>query len=131
MARELDHERLEVYQVARELSREIRLITKDIRPQGNLNILDQVQRAAASILLNIAEGSSERSLGRKAFFYRIARASTTELAAALDYMTDMNMIRASDTIEAKSKIVRVVSMLYKLTSSVQTPDSYPPLRRRK
>jgi len=126
----LDHERLEVYQVARELSREIYSITRDTRRRpGTGNILDQVFRATASIPLNIAEGASETSLGRKAYFYRIARASSTELSAGLDHMADMRLIVQTDTGEAKTKIVRVVSMLYKLTSSVSTPESYPPLNR--
>ncbi|MGQ0561019.1 MAG: four helix bundle protein, partial [Gemmatimonadota bacterium] len=112
----LDHEKLEVYQVARELSREVNRLTKKARFKNTRrDLVDQTQRAAASLPLNIAEGSGESSVGRKAYFYRIARASATELSAALDHLVDMDMLEESDTRTAKALIVRIVSMLYKLT----------------
>ncbi|MGH7127909.1 MAG: hypothetical protein ACREIV_05035 [Planctomycetaceae bacterium] len=49
----LDYERLEVYQVTRELSREIRRVRHRIRP-GRGDLVDQVLRATASVALNIA-----------------------------------------------------------------------------
>ena len=126
----LDHEKLDVYQVARELSREInRLLNKARKKIGRRDIVDQVNRTISSIPLNIAEGSGEESIGRKAYFYRIARGSATELSAALDHMVDVNMLDEDDTKHAKTLIVRIVSMLFKLTMSVKTPDSFPPLPR--
>jgi four helix bundle protein len=127
----LDHERLEVYQVARELSREINRVTKKVRyKRERRDLVDQVLRATASVPLNICEGTGERSQGRKAYFYRVARASATELAGALDHMVDMDMLAESDPDAARPLIVRVVSMLFKLTNSVTTPESYPPLSKR-
>ena len=124
----LDHEKLDVYLVARQLCRESnRLITKARKKHQRRDIVDQVHRAESSIPLNIAEGSGEESVGRKAYFYRIARASATELSAAYDYMVDVDMLDENDTRHAKELIVRIVSMLFKLTHSVKTPDSFPPL----
>ncbi len=128
----LDHERLEVYQVARELSREVNRVIKKVRRRRERDdILDQVFRATSSIPLNIAEGSGESSAGRKAYFYRIARASATELSAALDHMVDMEMLVEADSATAKTLAVRIVAMLFKLTRSANTPDSFPPLPRRR
>jgi four helix bundle protein len=127
----LDHEKLDVYRVARELSREInRLINKAHKKPSRRDIIDQIRRAVLSIALNIAEGSGEESVGRKAYFYRIARGSATEVSAACDHMVDMNMLDEQDTAHAKELILRIVSMLFKLTHSVKTPDSYPPLPNR-
>ena len=106
-----------------------RLINKARNKGQHRDIVDQARRALASTPLNIAEGSGEESVGRKAYFYRIARASATELSAALDHMVDIGMLEENDLIEAKTLIVRVVSMLYTLTSSTKSPDSYPPLPR--
>ena len=128
----LDHERLEVYHVARQLSRESdRLTTKARKRRNRAGLLDQVFRATASICLNIAEGSGEESVGRKAYFYRIARGSATELSAALDHMVDVGMLQEDDTAHAKQLIVRIVSMLYKLTKSATTPERFPPLPTRR
>ena len=128
----LDHERLEVYQVARELSREVNRVVKKIRHRRDReDLLDQAFRATSSIPLNIAEGSGEASAGRKAYFYRIARGSATELSAALDHMVDMEMLNEETTSAAKTLIVRIVAMLFRLTRSANTPDSYPPLPQRR
>jgi four helix bundle protein len=127
----LDHERLDVYKLARELTREVhRLMKKSRFRREDAPIVDQVNRSTASIPLNIAEGSGEGSPGRKAYFYRIARGSATELSAALDHMVDKDMLNEEDTATAKGLIVRIVSMLFKLTRSVNTPDSFPPLPKR-
>ena len=120
--RTLDHERLEVYHVARELSCEVRRIVDGVPKYARRSdLLDQVLRAASSIPMNIAEGSSETLPRRKAYFYRIARTSATELAAGLDHMVDMRLIIEPKAEPAKKLIVRIVSMLYKLTSSVKMP----------
>ncbi len=124
----LDHERLDVYQVARELSREVNRVTAKARKKSERrDLLNQIFRATASLPLNIAEGSGEESIGRKAYFYRIARGSATEISAALDHLVDVEMIKEEDTKVAKALLVRIVAMLYKLTKSAKTPDSFPPL----
>jgi four helix bundle protein len=128
--RVLDHERLDAYRVARELSREAgRLISKARRRPYPGDIISQAYRCISSIPLNIAEGSGEESVGRKAYFYRIARGSATELSAAFDHMADLGLLDEEETRAPKELIVRIVSMLYKLTKAVKTPESFPPLPR--
>ena len=129
-ARVLDHERLEVYQVARELSREICRVRKKVRP-GRSDLVDQLLRSVGSVPLNIAEGNGETKPGRRAYFFRIARSSATEVASVLDHMVDMQLLKSDDTIAAKGLIVRIVSMLVRLTEKISTADSYPPLPTRK
>jgi len=126
----LDHERLEVYQVTRELSCVINRVRKRIKP-GRPDLVDQLLRATASVPLNIAEGSGERAPGRRAYFYRIARSSANEIASALDHLVDMDLLNADAIVPAKQLVVRVVSMLVKLTEKVSSPDSYPPLPKRR
>jgi four helix bundle protein len=126
----LDHERLEVYQVVRLLSREINRIGKRVKPTRR-DLLDQLLRATASIPLNIAEGSGERTPGRRAYFYRIARSSATEVAGALDHIVDMDLVASNEIVTAKELACRVVAMLVKLTDKVSSPDSFPPLPSRR
>jgi hypothetical protein len=42
----------------------------------------------------------------------------------------MEMLIEEDIAKAKALIVRIGAMLYKLTRSVDTPESFPPLPRR-
>ena len=125
----LDHERLEVYSAARELSREICRVRRKIG-RGRPDMVDQLLRTTGSVPLNIAEGSGERLPGRRAYFYRIARSGATEVGAALDHLVDMDLLQPEDTTTAKRLLVRIVSMLVRLTDrTADAPDSYPPLPR--
>ena len=135
--RVLDHERLEVYQVARELSREIARLRRKMG-SGRPDMVDQILRAAGSVPLNIAEGSGERLPRRRAYFYRVARSSATEVASGLDHLVDMEILQPDDIAVARRLLVRIVSMLVKLadqatasaTSKQRRRSQHPQLRPR-
>jgi four helix bundle protein len=71
-------------------------------------------RAATSMPLNIAEGAGEFSAKDKARFYRIARRSATECAAALDVCLRMGLVRDADIQPGRELLRRIVAMLTKL-----------------
>jgi hypothetical protein len=54
----LDHERLDVYQLARELARVGNTVVQQV-PSGRADLIDQFRRTTLSIPLNIAEGGGE------------------------------------------------------------------------
>ena len=114
----LDHERLDVYGLAREHAREAHRLLQ-VLPHGRADIADQYRRAALSIPLNIAEGGGEYAPAEKARFYRIAKRSATECAAVLDHMVDLEMLPESDIRSAKSLLRRIVSALVKLILSTE------------
>ncbi|WP_372365277.1 four helix bundle protein [Candidatus Uabimicrobium sp. HlEnr_7] len=78
-----DHERLDVYQVALQFLILAHKIVEYL-PKGHSHLSNQLQRAALSISLNIAEGAGEFSSAEKARFYIIARRSATECASIID-----------------------------------------------
>jgi len=87
---QFDHEKLDVYHAAIAFVAVADDVTECIRPKRrNLRDLD---RAATSIVLNIAEGAGEFSANDKARFYRIARRSATECAAVLDICRRRNLV---------------------------------------
>jgi four helix bundle protein len=84
-----DHERLVVYQVARQyyvlsLPWMGRKLPRDLR--------DQLERATTSILSNIAEGAGKVSKPDKRRFYEIAKGSTIEAASQLDMINLRGLI---------------------------------------
>jgi four helix bundle protein len=72
-------------------------LVADVAVHGNLR--DQLYRAMDSVVLNVAEGAAQRSIAVKNRHYAIARASTWEVAAALDLMRlRRHSIRRLETI---------------------------------
>jgi len=72
-----NHEKFEAYHLAIEYwERALRLLNQT--PAGHAVIKDQLKRAAASIPLNIAEGSGRTRTEDRKRFYAIARGSAFE-----------------------------------------------------
>ena len=106
-----DHEKLDAYQVALEFVGRADQIVEQF-PRGRGYLADQLQRAALSIVLNIAEGAGKFSPADKAVFYVRARGSTTECAAVLDVCKKLNLIQSTDA--DKNLLERIGQMLTKL-----------------
>ena len=108
-----DHERLDVYQAAIQFI----LLSDEILaelPRGRAYLVDQLQRAASSITLNIAEGAGEYSRLEKHRFYRIAKRSATECAAILDICQKLNLVGQAQLQRSRDLLLRIVSMLIKM-----------------
>jgi four helix bundle protein len=109
----LDHEKLTVYQVAIEfvvLADEV----IDHLPRGRAYLSDQLQRAALSIPLNIAEGAGEYAIDEKARFYRMAKRSATECAGVLDVCQRLQLVKENHYLKGRELLIGIVSMLIKM-----------------
>jgi four helix bundle protein len=116
-----DHDRMRVYLVAREFNAALHLLLETV-PSGRSDLLDQIRRGSASVVLNIAEGSGEYVWKEKARFYRMARRSGTECAAVLDLLLDAGLIRWEDLTRPRSLLAEVVSMLVKMVQGLEQAD---------
>ena len=83
----------------------------------------QLRRAALSITLNIAEGTGRYGRDERRFFVT-ARASAFECAAVLDAMQSLGVVDGSQR-DGYALLVRIVSMLTKMTASSPTPTPTP------
>jgi four helix bundle protein len=109
----LDHEKLTVYQVAIEF---VILADEVIEhlPRGRGYLSDQLQRAALSIPLNIAEGAGEYAADEKARFYRMAKRSATECAGVLDVCQRLGLVEENRYMKGRELLIGIVSMLIKM-----------------
>jgi four helix bundle protein len=109
----LDHEKLTVYQIAIEF---VILADEVIEhlPRGRAYVSDQLQRAALSIPLNIAEGAGEYAIVEKARFYRMAKRSATECAGVLDVCQRLRLIEEDRYMKGRKLLIGIVSMLIKM-----------------
>lgn len=84
---------LAVYKKSKQFHMECKKIIQNI-PYDKM-VVDQLNRASLSIILNIAEGSGKFSNADRKKFFIIARASIFECVAILDILHDENKIDPS------------------------------------
>lgn len=116
-----DHERLDVYRASLDFAAVANDVVAQL-PRGRGNIADQLERAATSIVLNIAEGSGEFAAKEKVRFYRMAKRSATECASLLDLASRLQLLADGDPLDrARGLLLRVVSMLIRLIQVTERP----------
>lgn len=108
---QFDYERFDVYRVALEFQQ---LVPRLLPKRGYAPLCDQLNRASASILLNVAEGSGRSSRADKAQFYTIARGSTMECAAVLDVLESRGLVAPQLHRHGRGLLIRVTQMLTRL-----------------
>ena len=111
-----DHEKLDVYQAAIDLVVLINSIVENL-PRGRAYLADQLQRAGASVPLNIAEGAGEYSMNEKSRFYRMAKRSATECAGILDICRRLQIIEEKNYSKSRELLMRIVAMLTKMAKT--------------
>jgi len=112
-------DRLDAYRVALEfaaLAARVRVTPASLR--------DQLERASASIVLNLAEGVGRRSGPDQAHFFAMARGSALECAAILDLLHARGVLEDAGHRDARGLLGRIVQMLSRLISR-QTPARSP------
>ena len=110
-----DHEKLRAYQEAVRFAAFADAIIEGL--PSKLAARDQLDRAATSIVLNIAEGNGKRSHLDRCRFLDIARGSALECAACLDVLVVKNQLTDERAAEGKQILIGVVSMLVGLLST--------------
>ncbi len=110
----LDHERLDVYAVALDFLVFANEVIERL-PRGRGHLADQLTRASTSIVLNLADGAGKLSKADKRRYYLTARGSATESAALFDVCSRLRLIGEADYRTGNAMVVRVMSMLIKLT----------------
>jgi four helix bundle protein len=70
----------------------------------------QLERASASIALNLAEGNAKFSPKDRGRFFQMASGSAMECAACLDVLVARNKLVASDVDAGKTLLLEVVNL---------------------
>lgn len=116
----LNHQKLEVYAIARQFVKECYFTTNQFPPDEKYALTQQIRRAALSVHLNIAEGSSRKSEAERKRFYEIARGSIIEVDAALDIACDLNYCTSDSLQSLGSVLVTCFKCLSGLINSTTT-----------
>jgi four helix bundle protein len=104
-------ETLEVWKKARELRKEISILTKALPSDERFRLADQLVRASRSVTANIAEGHGRYHFQENIQFCRQARGSLYEVLDHLTVALDENYISEEEFNILKTKIFVVIKIL--------------------
>lgn len=111
-------EKLDVYQKARNLIKDIYLLQNDFPKEERYALGDQVRRAATSIAANLAEGSGRQSIREKVHFVEIAFGSMTEVFCELQTACDLGYIQEEQLDALRPQFTDVAKMLSGLRNTL-------------
>jgi four helix bundle protein len=110
----LNHQKLDIYIFSRVFVLECYKLTKCLPDTEKFGLISQIRRAALSVHLNIAEGSSRKTEIDRKRFYEISRSSIVEIDAALDIANDLKYITNYD----KSKLGEAMVSCFKILTGL-------------
>ena len=112
-------EKLDVWQKAIDLSFDIHMLTKGFPKEEVYILTSQIKRAADSIALNIAEGSTGQSNPEFKQFIGYAIRSAVEVASCLYIGNKREIIKKDKFQSLYSKTESIVRMLQALRKSIR------------
>jgi four helix bundle protein len=114
---QLPYEKLRVWHSAKELAKMTYSITGSFPPSERFGLTSQINRAAVSVMSNIAEGSSRGSRKDQAHFSEIAYGSLLELACQLQLAHELRYFSDELLRTVRKDIFEVSAMLNALRNS--------------
>ena len=114
---QLNHQKLEVFKAAKALTVECYKISKLFPQDERFNMIQQIRRASLSVVLNIAEGCSRKSVLERKRFFEISRGSLIEIDAAFDVANDLGYFADNNLAQLGELTNKTFSMLCKMLSN--------------
>lgn len=108
---QLNHTKLEVYATARSFVFACYQLTRQFPSEERFALSQQIRRAATSVHLNIAEGSSRKSLADRKRFFEISRGSLIEIDAALDISADLGYFKIESIQSLGEALIKCFKLL--------------------
>jgi four helix bundle protein len=113
-------EELRVWQEALRLCNEIDILTESFPKKELYSLSSQIKRAADSVVLNIAEGSTGQSIPEYKRFLRIALRSAIEVVACLFIAKARNYLTQETFQKYYNEYEILCKMITKLINSMGT-----------
>jgi four helix bundle protein len=111
-------EELKVFHVAADLSNEIDSLAKSFPVEERYSLASQMKRAADSVVLNIAEGSTGQTVPEFKRFLAIALRSAIEVVACLYLAKSRKYISVENYQKQYDEYEILCKMITKLKSSI-------------
>ena len=111
---QLAHTKLDVFITGKQLVLSCYKLSKLLPQAERFNMTQQLRRAALSVQLNIAEGSSRKSDIERRRFYEISRGSIVEVDTILDIAVELEYFKKEDLAETGNLIIKTFQMISKM-----------------
>lgn len=111
---ELAHTKLDVFKVSREFVLNCYKETKLFLTDEKFALTQQIRRAAVSVHLTLAEGSSRKSLPERKRYYEISRGAIIEIDTAFDIAMGLEYATKEKLHHTGSLLIRTFQMLSKM-----------------
>ncbi len=116
---QLSHKKLDVYQIALKLVKEVYTITQTFPAEERFLIVNQVRRAAISVCSNLAEGSARKSKQEKIRFFEISRSSAVEIDTQFEIVLILQYMKNDQISQLEQYLESVFRMTSKLISNLE------------
>ena len=113
----LNHQNLDIYGASKQFVLKCYRLTKSLPTEEKFGMITQIRRAALSVHLNIAEGSSRKSEMERKRYFEIARGSVVEIDAALDIAVELAYLNTIKTESLGESMIRCFKLLTGLIES--------------
>jgi len=110
----LTHTKLDVFISGKNLVLGYYRISKLLPPDERFNMTQQLRRAALSVQLNVAEGSSRKSPVERRRYYEISRGSVIEIDTILDIAEELEYFKKEELTQTGELIIKTFKMLSKM-----------------
>jgi four helix bundle protein len=104
-------EDLKVWQDAREFVKSTYELTSSINFAKDYGLKDQIQRAAVSIMNNIAEGFERNNNKEFVVFLKYSKGSAGEIRSMLYVALDLNYISKSTFDEYYNNVIKIITQI--------------------
>ncbi len=115
-------EKLEAWVLAKELTKQVYLLTKKFPNEEIYGLTSQIRRASISVCSNIAEGSGRTSKNDFARFIQMAYGSMMELLNQLIIAEELEYIQTDELVKIREQIDQISIRLSGLRKSLLQPQ---------
>ena len=113
-------EHLEIYNLGRQIISEVYKLSQKFPKDETYGLVSQIKRAAVSVSLNIAEGSSRKSHKEFLVFIERSVGSLIEVKVCLEIACGLGYIKKTDVDELLPKIDELYFKLHKFKKYLRT-----------
>ncbi len=117
--REFYFEKLGVWQNAKDLVKDIYILTTDFPEHEKFGLTSQIRRATLSISANIAEGTARNTPKDKAKFINLSFSSAIEVINFLILSNDLGLITKNQYLIFRDRIEIITNQLNALSKRIK------------